>query len=99
MITGLVDRDCSWRTETLIPALRMYGVDSRPFFLPLSSLPAYAHHEQHTTGSNQNPNAYELAPRGINLPSGLQLTEDDVDYVCTTLDSLLDADPVSVVTH
>ena len=51
------------------------------------------------TGAAQNPVAYDIAPRGINLPSGLQLTRDDVDYVCTAVTDLLDTDPADADAH
>jgi len=48
----------------------------RPFFYPLSSLPAFNQEEQ---GRKDNPVSYDISSRGINLPSALVLTEEDLD--------------------
>ena len=68
--------------------LHAAGLDTRPFFSPLSSLPAYAH-LAHYNWSEQNPNAYRIGSRGINLPSSLTLTEEEVEFTCTTLKRVL----------
>ena len=58
----------------------------RPFFYPLSSLPAYNQEEQ---GRKNNPVAYDISSRGINLPSALNLTEDDLDIYSKGIHTLL----------
>lgn len=72
--------------------LARHQIDTRPFFRPLSSLPAYADHPQAATAPVTNPVSYRLGRLGLNLPSALSLTEPDVDLVC---DAVLDwvADP------
>lgn len=71
------------RRDQVMQMLKQAGVDSRPFFAPLSSLPMYQ------SCREQNPIAYQVSAQGINLPSGHNLTEPDVDYVCSVLrDSL-----------
>ncbi|HEX4000566.1 MAG TPA: DegT/DnrJ/EryC1/StrS family aminotransferase [Pirellulales bacterium] len=74
----LGDRFAVTRDEVMA-GLRERGVDSRPFFPPLSSFPLF---ESRKTA---NPAAYRVAMRGINLPSGHNLTEVDVDRVCNSL--------------
>jgi len=54
--------------------LKKEGVDTRPFFWPISMFPLYK--EQNT------PVAHRICQQGVNLPSGLQLTKREVDYVC-----------------
>jgi len=65
--------------DDVMAGLRTDGIDSRPFFPPLSSFPMFASRKA------ENPTAYKLAARGINLPSGHNLTEADVDRVCASL--------------
>lgn len=55
------------------------GVPSRPFFYPLSSLPAYV--DVDTGGAERNPTAYELHRRGMHLPCALNLTDEQVEYI------------------
>lgn len=64
--------------------LREAGLDTRPFFSPLSSLAAYSHLSERKW-EQANPTAYEIGNRGINLPSALVLREEDVEFVCATL--------------
>lgn len=58
-------------------------VDTRPFFFPMSSLPVF------TSQKNENPVAYSIADRGINLPSGHNLREDDIDYIAESIAKVL----------
>ncbi len=57
-------------------------IDTRPFFFPLSGIPAYAGRQQAEAAKARNTVAYAISPYAINLPSGLDLTEEIVDYVC-----------------
>ncbi len=69
------------------------GIDTRPFFHPLSSLPAYRNAASAHGARERNPVAYDIASRALNLPSALNLTEDQVDRVCRTLVQRLQARP------
>ncbi len=89
MVTAVLDRNYGIEKDTLQQQLSARGIDSRPFFHPLSSIPAYAHLPQAETARTRNRVAYEIAPYGINLPSGLNLTRDQIEYICDTLKGLL----------
>lgn len=56
-------------------------IDSRPFFYPISMFPMYK--EQNT------PVAHHVGLRGINLPSGLNLRKEEVDYISQTILDIL----------
>ncbi len=85
MVTAIVDAGCDIAKEDVIDRMRESGIDCRPFFYPLSSLPAYASLPSAQSAGARNTTAYRLAPHGINLPSGLNLTRDTVAYVCDYL--------------
>jgi len=53
-----------------------FGLPVRPFFYPLTSLPAF---NKENEGRELNPVAYDVSSRGINLPCALNLTESDLD--------------------
>lgn len=89
MVSAIFPRLDKYRKETLIRQFASVGVDSRPFFSPLSSLPAYQHLPQAKTASERNPVSYGLSPYGINLPSGLNLTEAMIDKVCSEVKRIL----------
>ncbi|SFK09472.1 DegT/DnrJ/EryC1/StrS family aminotransferase [Methylocapsa palsarum] len=74
----------------LIAGLRKRGVEARPFFSPLSSIPAFKASEQAAAARARNVNAYAITPFGVNLPSALGLTEGDVETVCSALRQVVD---------
>ncbi len=60
------------------------NIDSRPFFYPLSMLPMYSEFKRFN-----NPIAYKLCSRALNIPGGYQLTEEEVDYICFNIKTIL----------
>jgi perosamine synthetase len=89
MTTVLLDEELGWDKASLGEALAGHGIATRPFFHPLSSLPAFAEWSRGRGYAARNPVAYSVGARGINLPSALVLDEADVDRVCTTLVALV----------
>lgn len=89
MVTAILDPNRGWSRDELRSQLRQSGIDTRPFFHPLSSLPAYVGDGQAELARQRNRVAYSLSPHGLNLPSALCLVEQDVDRVCTTLKQAL----------
>jgi perosamine synthetase len=86
MVTGVLDASVSLTTLELMQHLDAEGIDSRPFFSPLTSLRPFA-----GKGSPETSRvAYSLARCAVNLPSALNLEEGDVDYVCQVLRRIVD---------
>ncbi len=75
-----------WMCSILVPhssvrdavrkALADAGVETRPLFYPVHTMPMYA------TDGATFPVAEDIASRGINLPSGPTLALEDVDRIC-----------------
>jgi perosamine synthetase len=82
MTTVVVDASRGIEKQELMDRLGEYGIQTRPFFYPLSDLPPLK-------ADADTPVAHDIAPRAINLPSAHDLTEDDVDYVCSALLAVL----------
>lgn len=61
------------------------GVETRPIFYPVHSLPPY----RDAAGGDEYPVASRLARRGVSLPTWAGLSNADVDYVCDRLIALL----------
>lgn len=78
MYSILVTDDFGLSRDELRAKLRERGIDSRPFFYPVHTLPMY------NTGQHL-PVAEDLGRRGLNLPSGAPLTADQIDYICDTI--------------
>jgi perosamine synthetase len=80
-----------WMSSVLLPesldrdevaaGLAEHGIDTRPFFYPVHTLPPYEDAAQ----GRSFPVAEHLAARGLNLPSSALLERDDVEYVCQAL--------------
>ena len=62
------------RRDQIIGRLREEGVDSRPVFRPMRSLPMYA--------GPTLPNAERISAEGISLPTFVGLREPDVQAIC-----------------
>jgi len=85
MNTVVFDRGTGVRADMVAAAMAAENIATRPFFSPLSSLLAYATSPDAARAADSNLVSYDLAERAINLPSGLTLTEAQVDRVCSVL--------------
>ncbi len=76
--------------DRALAELTRRGLPARPFFHPLTTLPAFAavgvHHD--------NPVAHDVSGRGINLPSALNLDEAQIDAFCAALRDMVGAGPL-----
>ena len=87
-ITALVlDRSTGLDKPAAISRLNALGVPARPFFYPLTSIPAYPGREEE--GRRNSPVAYDISSRGINLPGSFLLTMDQVDFVAASIIKLI----------
>ena len=89
MVTIVLDRSFGITKEHVMGLLRKRQIDCRPFFYPLSSLPAYANCTQAQEAQQRNHVSYQISPYAINLPSALCMTENEVKYVCEVLTDIL----------
>jgi len=67
--------------------LRDHGVETRPFFLGMHEQPAF--HLRGLFLGERYPVAERLARRGLYLPSGSALTEDQLEHVCEAVGKVL----------
>jgi perosamine synthetase len=72
--------------EKALEEISKLNVPVRPFFYPLSSLPAF---NQLDYGLKNNPVAYDISSRGINLPCALNLTEENIDLYSAIIHKIL----------
>jgi perosamine synthetase len=89
MVTAIMSPRFGLEKEAIMRELSARSIDPRPFFYPLSSLPAYAQTAQAADARQRNAVAYQISPYGVNLPSGINMTEDSVHYVCDMLKDIL----------
>ena len=93
MVTAVFSQATGVTGSRARDAFAAEGIATRPFFPPLSSLPAFATSRDTARASQANRVSYALAARGINLPSALMLSEPDVDRVCAAVRSLAASAP------
>jgi perosamine synthetase len=89
MTTVVLDPSFRLTTADIRSRFDEYGIDVRPFFHPMSSLPAFAGYLNVQEAQKSNKAAYSISPRAFNLPSALQLGEAQVDRVCSLLKTFL----------
>lgn len=81
MSSIVLDKDFGMTREQLMSKLKDKLVDTRPFFYPMSMMPMWKEED--------TPIAHHVGTHGINLPSGVNLTEEQVDYVAHTIKGIL----------
>lgn len=84
MVTMVLGKRYSLDAKALSDRLLERNIDTRPFFYPLSTLPMLKEYKRFDT-----PIAHKLASRGINLPCGAAMTQDEVTYVCDHIKNIL----------
>ena len=65
--------------NNLIKFLETNGIETRPFFIPMTKLEIYSEHTSNT------PVADELSKCGLNLPSYPELTNKDIEYITSII--------------
>jgi len=76
----ILDRDADMDAAEFSRRLYGCGVDTRPFFLGMHAQPVF--HRMGLFKGERYPVAESLAERGLYLPSGLTITEDQISTVC-----------------
>ncbi|PCH99092.1 MAG: aminotransferase DegT [Bacteroidetes bacterium] len=67
--------------DELMAKLKSLGIDSRPYFYPISDMPMY--------DSVDTPITHDIYQSGICLPTYFDLSEDEIKYVCNSLIELI----------
>jgi len=67
--------------------LKKQGVETRPFFLGMHEQPVF--HKMGLFRNESYPVTEHIARQGLYLPSGLTLTEEQIDRVCNTIKYIL----------
>src|SRR5262249_41024156 len=82
MITAVPDADFGLDKFAIMAEMDKRNIDTRPFFTPLSQLPALADRPQAKRFLPSETAGSRIAAHGVNLPSGYHMTEALVDLVC-----------------
>lgn len=74
----LAEGDAARRNAIMQTMASSWGIETRPFFVPMHRLPMYA-------STQALPNSERLGDLGINLPTYSGLADGDIDEICSRL--------------
>ncbi|MGJ0512581.1 DegT/DnrJ/EryC1/StrS family aminotransferase [Methylocystis sp.] len=83
MVTAVLDPQIGLDKFQLMAKLDRRNIDSRPFFSPLSSLPAFEARPGAKRFLSANDKGQRVSKYGVNLPSGYNMTEEKVAIVAS----------------
>ena len=87
-VTGLVfGRSHNITKLEAMDKMHEYGIPPRPFFYPLSCLPAYPGYKE--IYEPKNPVAYDISARGVNLPCAMNLTDEQIKFIAEGIKKML----------
>ena len=81
MFSILLNPDFPIQRDEFLKRLKEQGIDNRPFFYPIHQMPPYV------TENRYFPVADDLSQRGLNLPSAVTLTDEEIAYITQTIRS------------
>jgi perosamine synthetase len=67
--------------ENFMKKLKENMIDSRPVFSPMSSLPMFVKRAE-------NPISYRIGESAVNLPSGHNIKQQEIKYICKIINSI-----------
>lgn len=83
MICLIMKRDFGISRNELMIKLKNKGIDSRPFFYPISHMPMYKNNKF------SNSITEKLSKQGLNLPSSVNLNKNKIEYICQRIKEIL----------
>lgn len=88
-VTGVVWDDRYHITkQEMMARMEVNGVPPRPFFYPLSDLPAM---QSVFRRGGDTPNAHWLSEHGVNLPCAFDLDDEQLEFIATTMRDILES--------
>ena len=78
MTSVFLEKDFGISRNNLMHSLRKDKIDTRPVFPTISKYPMWY-------SDCKNPNAVSISDNSINLPSGHNLEEDQIDFICKSI--------------
>jgi perosamine synthetase len=83
----VIDHESGTTATKVVSDLAAKEIGTRPFFWPMHEQPVFQ--KMGLFASQRYPVAEQLARQGIYLPSGLGLSDDQIDQVCRALTASL----------
>lgn len=83
MYSVLIERTFGISRDEFMQKLREENIDTRTFFIPVNQQPLFKNNKSYQSLSF--PVAQDLSEKGLYLPSGLALTEEQITKVCKAI--------------
>lgn len=86
LYTVVLPGELATKRDDILRLMMKHGIEGRPVFYPMHRMPSYARF----AGAGQCfPASDAVADAGISLPSGVTMSEADVDKVCQVLNHVI----------
>lgn len=85
-VYGIVPRVSSMQSREIQSDLEAFGIETRPFFYPLHLQPCYS---VQPSEHNLLPNSSHIGERGFYLPTPLDLTLQEIEFITAKLRALI----------
>ncbi len=89
MVSVVLGDEIRLTRDEVCARLKARGIDTRPFFAPMSALPHLERSRRAGVSSEGCPVSARLSARGFNLPSGCGLSSEDVARAADALIGVL----------
>lgn len=86
MYSILVEDEFGMSRDELMEELEKKGIETRTMFIPMNQQPAF--HNMGLFNGESCPVAESLSKKGLYLPSGIGLTEEQIKHICDTIFNL-----------
>jgi perosamine synthetase len=90
MVSVILDPKFGIKKEELFHKMNEQNISCRPFFYPLSAIPAFYETDAAQKARERNMVSYKVSPYGVNLPCGMDMDEGKVGRVCEVLNTVID---------
>ena len=90
-VYGITIESPNYNSKELREELRKNNIGTRPFFYPLHKQPVLKKYPQVFRPHEVLPNAEKIWLKGLYLPSGISLKNEQIEYVSNTLKNILNS--------
>lgn len=88
MVSIILDPKFGIKKEELFHRMNERDISCRPFFSPLSAIPAFYETKEAQKARDRNVVSYKISPYGLNLPCGMNMDAVKIEYVCKVFQEL-----------
>jgi perosamine synthetase len=85
----LVEKEFGCSRDQLMGRLKKWGIDTRSFFIPMHQQPVFTGGSGKAKKFGPYPVAEKLSEQGFYPPSGLTLSQDQIQYICRQIKKIV----------